>query len=170
MRAVFLAALLGVGFSVSPGAAQSSGGQSGNARYEKRAPNATDGLFENGPERPHALAEAKREEAAHSTEAPKTQEPGPTKPSTPAPIVPTVQAVAPGPPQKDLTGNEFKLIRTGSTVKQVLNILGPPSSRVVVPDDDDHLRETLEYWVKGVPAATIRLVDGRVVKIETNLK
>ena len=88
----------------------------------------------------------------------------------PAPTVPTVQAVPAGPPQKSLTGDEFRLIHAGSTIKEVTTVLGPPSSRIVIPDDDGHLRETLEYWVKGAPAATIRLDDGRVVNIETKPK
>jgi hypothetical protein len=58
----------------------------------------------------------------------------------------------------------------GSTVKEVLQILGPPSSRVVVPDDDGHLRETFQYWVKGRPMGTVRLDNGRVIQIETQAK
>jgi hypothetical protein len=78
-----------------------------------------------------------------------------------------VQAVPPGPPQKELTGKEFALIRVGSSVKDVLQVLGPPASRVVVPDDDGHLRETFQYWVKGRPMGTVRLDNGRVFQIET---
>jgi hypothetical protein len=81
-----------------------------------------------------------------------------------------VQAVPPGPPQKNLTGEEFALIRVGSTEKEVLAVLGPPSSQVVVPDDDGHLRESLQYWVKGSPMGTVRLDNGRVVQIETKPK
>jgi hypothetical protein len=81
-----------------------------------------------------------------------------------------VQAVPPGPPQKNLTGEEFGLIRVGSTEKEILAVLGPPSSRVVVPDDDGHLRESFQYWVKGNPMGTVRLDNGRVVQIETKPK
>ena len=68
------------------------------------------------------------------------------------------------------TGEEFALIRVGSTEKEVLAVLGPPSSQVVVPDDDGHLRESLQYWVKGSPMGTVRLDNGRVVQIETKPK
>jgi hypothetical protein len=78
-----------------------------------------------------------------------------------------VQAVPPGPPQKRLTGQEFGLIQIGASAKQVLEVLGPPSSRVTIPDDDGHLRESLQYWVKGRPMGTVRLDNGRVVQIET---
>jgi hypothetical protein len=98
----------------------------------------------------------------------------PVAPASPAPVrapvVPTIPRALPGPPQKNLTGDEFKLIHSGSSAKEVMTVLGPPSSRVVVPDDDGHLRETLEYWVKGAPAATIRLDNGRVIQIVTKPK
>jgi hypothetical protein len=112
-------------------------------------------------EQSSADAENKEDTARKPATAPQVA------PPTPAPVVPTVQAVPPGPPQKSLTGDEFQLIHSGSTAKEVMAVLGPPSSRIVIPDDDDHLRETLQYWVKGAPAATIRLDNGRVVKVET---
>jgi hypothetical protein len=90
--------------------------------------------------------------------------------AAPAPLIPTVQAAPPGPPQKRLTGREFALLHAGFTTQEVLAVLGPPASRIVIPDDDDHLRETLQYWVNGVPAATIRLDNGRVIQIETKPK
>lgn len=178
MRPVFLAALLGGALYVHPVAAQSASsqpegstsGSNGTATPKKRGTSATDSLFENGPERPHALADARREESERQPKAEKSPEAASLAAPPPAPALPTVQAVPPGPPQKNLTGDEFRLIRVGSTVKEVLNILGPPSSRVVVPDDDGHLRETLQYWVKGVPAGTVRLDNGRVAQIETEQK
>jgi hypothetical protein len=81
-----------------------------------------------------------------------------------------VQPVPPGFPQKHLTGEEFGLIGVGSTAEDVLEALGPPSSRVVVPDDDGHLRESLQYWAKGIAIGTVRLDNGRVVQIETSRK
>ncbi|MGA2882436.1 MAG: hypothetical protein ABSG13_26070 [Bryobacteraceae bacterium] len=132
-----------------------------------------DSLFENGPDRPNALAAARQEAAARKqkTETP-AGSPLPVQP-TPAPappVLPTVQWVPPGPPQKNLTGEEFGLIRVGSSQKEVLATLGPPSSRVVVPDDDGHLRETLQYRVNGNPMGIVRLDNGRVVQIETKPK
>jgi hypothetical protein len=175
MRPVFFLGLLGSALSVSPAVAQSSTDPAAATPAKSTAaPESTGGhhawLFENGPEpRNHtivrpATGRKTQDEAAPSAPAPES------KPQVAAPIVPTVQAVAPGPPQKNLTGDEFKLIHQGSTKKQVLEILGPPSSLVAVPDDDDHLRETLQYWVKGAPMATVRLDDGRVVEIETRAK
>jgi hypothetical protein len=177
MRPVMLAALLGTSLSMNAAQAQDA---SQPQPVKHTSTSATDALTENGPERPHALAEARREESRRAAEqgvagdsAPAAKgAPAPTAPAAiatapSAPVFPLVQAVPPGPPQKDLTGAEFALIRVGSTEKKVLEVLGPPSSRVVVPDDDGHLRESLQYWVKGSPMGTVRMDNGRVVQIET---
>src|ERR1700685_3576755 len=105
---------------------------------------------------------ADRERAGTAARACGSSAPSPPPQQAPAPIItqpvrPLVQAVPPGPPQKDLTSEEFGFIHVGSTVKEVLKALGPPSSRVVVPDDDGHLRESLQYWVKGSPMAMVRM-------------
>jgi hypothetical protein len=178
MRPVLFVALLGTTFSTYPAVAQSSaeqpapGAQSKASASGKKQHTSTamDGLFENGPERPNALAEARREAAERQQPAEKSTAATQLPPAPPAPALPTVQAVPPGPPQKNLTGAEFGLVRVGATQKEVLAVLGPPSSRVVVPDDDGHLRETLQYWVKGSPMGTVRLDNGRVVQIETRPK
>ena len=176
MRPFIVVALCGTILSQYPAAGQSSSAQPAPGSAEpKRAvshPNHNDALFENGPIRPHALADAQRNAAVHKESggdsAPATTPPPP--PPAPTPVLPTVQAVPPGPPQKNLTGDEFGLIRVGSTEKEVLAVLGPPSSQVVVPDDDGHLRETFQYWVKGSPMGTVRLDNSRVVQIETKPK
>lgn len=171
MRPLFVVGLLGIALSEGSAVAQSSPDSPAPAHKKQRPSTAMDALFENGPERPHALEEASREAAERKAKEEKPADPAASTPIAPAlPPLVTVQAVPPGPPQKNLTGEEFRLIRVGSTTKEVLTILGPPSSRVVVPDDDDHLRETLQYWVKGVPAATVRLDNGRVAEIETKAK
>jgi hypothetical protein len=169
MRPVFVAAFLGAALTVNVVSAQDGESQ---APKKKHTPTAMDSLFENGPARPHALEDSKREAAARKAEQDKAPDAAPAKPAPTeaAPMVPTVQAAPAGPPQKNLTGEEFRLIHVGSSQKEVLTVLGPASSRVVVPDDDGHLRETLEYWVKGNPAATVRLDNGRVVEIETKRK
>ncbi len=173
MRPV-VAALLGTALSMGVVTAQSSEEPSSSraSAHKKHAPTAMDSLFENGPERPNAIEEVNREAAERKARSEKATEPSATTQPAPqpAPMLPTVQAVPSGPPQKNLTGQEFGLIRVGSTVKDVLQVLGPPSSRIVIPDDDGHLRETLEYWVKGNPMATLRLDNGRVVAIETERK
>ena len=173
--------VIGASLSLKHSVAQDSSvvPASGTARSKavgsnkQHASTAMDALFENGPERPNALAAARQEQAARKQ---KTETPAGSPPpvqATPAPeppVLPPVQAVPPGPPQKNLTGEEFGLIHVGSSQKEVLAILGPPSSRVVVPEDDGHLRETLQYRVKGEPMATVRLDNGRVVQIETKPK
>jgi hypothetical protein len=167
MRPVLFLALLGTALS-----AQTSG--TGESKPEPRTrhsgTSATDALTENGPDRPNAIAEARA--AAHRTsQAEAAPDSAPAAQPRPAPpALPTVQAVPPGPPQKNLTGEEFRLVHAGSTAKEVLAVLGPPSSRVVVPDDDGHLRESFQYWVKGNPMGTVRLDNGRVVEIETKRK
>jgi hypothetical protein len=181
MRPMLVVGLLGTALSVSPAVAQSAGDQPSGEQRKSTVPAsnkrrstsaAMDALSENGPARPNALEEAKREGAIREKqpEAEAGAKPGATPVAPPAVAQPTVQAVPPGPPQKNLTGEEFHRIRVGSTSKEVLAVLGPPSSRVVIPDDDDHLRETLQYWVKGVPMATVRLDNGRVVEIQTQAK
>jgi len=150
-----------------------SGTARSKADNKKHASTAMDALFENGPERPNALAAARQEQTARKQKAETPAGSPPPVQATPAPappVLPPVQAVPPGPPQKNLTGEEFGLIHMGSSQKEVLAILGPPSSRVVVPEDDGHLRETLQYRVKGDAMGTVRLDNGRVVQIETKPK
>ena len=181
MRPVIFLALLGTTLSTNPATAQSSAGQpEAGAAQPKPEPkperkrkftgtSLTDALTENAHERPNALAESRGDGHRESTEE-SAADSRPVVQAAPAPVLPTVLKVPPGPPQKNLTGEEFKLIRVGSTQKEVLAVLGPPSSRVVVPDDDGHLRETFQYWVKGSPMGTVRLDNGHVVQIETKLK
>jgi hypothetical protein len=175
MRPIFALALLGTTLSTPPAGAQSSADQpaSGSAkpapRTRRSGTSATDALTENAPDRPNAVAEARA--AARHSDAEAAPDSAPAaQPRPAAPAIPTVQAVPPGPPQKNLTGAEFSQIHVGSSEKEVLTVLGPPSSKVVVPDDDGHLRESLQYWVKGVPMGTVRLDNGRVVRIETKQK
>jgi len=173
MRAFLLLALFGAVGCINPSNAQTSDGSKA-AAHKKRPGTAADSLFENGPERPHALEEARRktEERNAKVEKPAESSNADSSKATPpaAPLLPTVQAVPPGPPQKHLTGEEFRTIHVGSTTKEVVAVLGPPASRVVVPDDDGHTRETLQYLVNGAPGGTVRLDNGRVVQIETLIK
>lgn len=174
MRPIFLATLLGGVFCAGLAQAQDvqdRSESSDTATHSKRpSTRATDSLFENAPGRAHALEEAQRE-AAERQKSQKPVKPDGEAPATPrAPAIPTVQAVPPGPPQKNLRGDEFRLLHAGSTIKDVLSLLGPPSSRLAIPDDDGHLRETLQYRVNGAPAATIFVQDGHVVQIETKQK
>jgi len=165
MRPVMFIALLGTTFSLSPARAQNSSAPSASGTAEPH-PKHGGSLFEGGPARPTALEEARRTESRRTPGAGIVPDSAPaTQPAAaPAPVM--VQAVPLGPPQKNLTGAEFALIQVGSAAKEVLEVLGPPSSRVIVPDDDGHLRESLQYWVKGSPMGTVRLDNGRVVQIE----
>lgn len=178
MRPVFVVALLGTALSTNPAGAQSPKDQPASGAAEQKAESHSKPpgwLFENGPEpksaaaRREALAQRDKAKTASAAESASPRPPAPASP-TPAPLVPTVQKAPPGPPQRNLTGEEFKLIRVGSTEKEVLAALGPPSSKVVVPDDDGHLRERLQYWQKDSPLGTVRLDNGRVVEIETKQK
>lgn len=179
MRQVVTMAVLGIALSLTTVEGQSGSAQPSTAPPAQTQSASTDSVAKDAKPkarhgRPLTLAEITEGTAAeqraiegYDDEDSAPPSAAPAKAPAPAPVIPTVQAVPPGPPQKHLTGSEFALIHVGSTAKEVLNVLGPPSSRVVVPDDDDHLRETLQYWVKGAPAATVRLDNGRVVEIET---
>ncbi len=176
MRPVMFVALLATTLSMNLAPAQSSGGQSASGASESKKKHSgtsgTDALTENAPDRPTALLDARRA-AKHTSEAESAPDPVPAPaaaPKPPAPpSLPLVQAVPAGPPQKNLTGTEFAQIHVGSAEKEVLSVLGPPASKIVVPDDG-HLRETFQYWVKGILMGTVRLDNGRVVQIETKGK
>jgi len=176
MRSAFVVGVLGTALSMTLATAQDG---SSAASRKKRPSTAMDALFENGPERKDAMVEVRRQDAERRAKAEKAGaaedksdgksngDASASAQKAPAPVIPTVQAVPPGPPQKNLTGEEFRQLHVGSTAKDVLTVLGPPASRVVVPDDDGHLLETLQYWSKGAPLGTVRLDNGRVVQIET---
>lgn len=72
----------------------------------------------------------------------------------------------PEPPAKVPTAEEFASIKTGATESDMINALGQPSSRVTIPDDDGHLRETCQYWANGHMLGTIRLDNGQVASVE----
>lgn len=163
MRVFLLAAIVG-GLCLPAMEAQNLLEKAQRMRAQRRAltvEEATEGTVDQ--QQRAAGASSPRERSDPSTVSPPDAVPPSQKTAA---VAPTVQAAPPGPPQKNLTGREFTRIRVGATAKDVLTVLGPPASRVVVPDDDDHLRETLQYRVNGVPAATIRLDNGRVVQID----
>lgn len=177
MRSVVVTAILGSALSLSIVEGQNTSAQpsagapaqpaASDSGAKEAKPKARHGRALTLPEITEATAAEQRAIEGDDDEDSAPPAAAPAKAPAPTPVIPTVQAAAPGPAQKNLTGSEFALIHVGSTAKEVLNILGPPSSRVVVPDDDDHLRETLQYWIKGAPAATIRLDNGHVAQIET---
>ena len=58
-------------------------------------------------------------------------------------------------------------IKVGMMESDMIAALGQPASRVVIPDDDGHLRETCQFWANGHVLGTIRLDNGQVASVET---
>jgi hypothetical protein len=131
----------------------------------------TDALTESAPEGRRSTSELLR--AASEKEEPEPAEPPASStaanPSS-VPSVPSMPLVAPAPPvefaTREATADEVGKIKIGASEKEVLTALGMPTSRIVVPDDDGHLRKTYQYWAKGSPVGTVRLDNGYVVKVE----
>jgi hypothetical protein len=67
---------------------------------------------------------------------------------------------------KEPSVEELASIKEGASEKEMIAVLGQPGSRVTVPDDDGHLRETCQYWSKGQQIGTIRLDNGQVVTVQ----
>lgn len=84
---------------------------------------------------------------------------------TPSPFTTPVVIEPPAPKQPTL--QEVSGIQVGASEKDVLATLGVPASHVSVPDDDGHLRESLQYWANGSQLGTIRLDNGVVSTVET---
>ena len=80
-----------------------------------------------------------------------------------APITPIVVE----PVVKELSVEEIAAVKVGATSKELEASLGPPESRVSIPDDDGHLLEICQYWSKGQALGTVRLDNGRVVSVQT---
>jgi hypothetical protein len=91
--------------------------------------------------------------AATLSRSPEMMSPLPAPIAEPIVKVPTVQDIA--------------NIKVGTTANDLLTALGQPSSRVSIPDDDGHLRETCQYWANGRQIGTVRLDNGQVVTVET---
>lgn len=82
----------------------------------------------------------------------------------PPPVTPPAAVTPPAP--KEPTAAEVASIQVGATERDVLAALGVPASRVTIPDDDGHLRESYQYWANGSQVGTVRLDNGYVVKVE----
>jgi hypothetical protein len=84
-------------------------------------------------------------------------------------------AMSPLPPEAPIaepivkvpTVQDIANVKVGTTADDLLTALGQPSSRVSIPDDDGHLRETCQYWANGRQIGTVRLDNGQVVAVET---
>lgn len=98
------------------------------------------------------------------------QRPQPVARRRPAPVraVPA-PAVAPAvveQPVKEPSLEEVASVKLGTSEQDLFAVLGQPESRVIVPDDDGHMRESCQYWNKGKQLGTIRLDNGQVVRVE----
>jgi hypothetical protein len=65
------------------------------------------------------------------------------------------------------TAEDLSNIKVGTTAEDMVAALGQPSSRLIIPDDDGHLRETCQYWANGQVLGIIRLDNGQVASVET---
>lgn len=79
--------------------------------------------------------------------------------------VATVPAVS-EPARKEPTLEEVASVKVGATMQELLELLGPPESRVVIPDDG-HLLEICQYWSKGRQLGTVRVDNGQVITVQT---
>jgi hypothetical protein len=93
-----------------------------------------------------------------------------TAAALPAAVAVTPIATAPPifqPVIKVPTAEDLANIKIGTTGEDMVSALGPPASRLIIPDDDGHLRETCQYWANGQVLGTIRLDNGQVASVET---
>jgi hypothetical protein len=87
--------------------------------------------------------------------------------ATPAPVITPVAAPE---PVKEPSLEDVANVKLGTTEKDLFGALGAPESRVVIPDDDGHVRESCQYWAQGKQLGTIRLDNGQVVRVEVRAK
>jgi len=126
-----------LGTPSAPAASGGSGGSGGGSSYARRSGS----YASQGPSSGHS-AGVSAEPAVFAA------------PAIPEPVV------------KVPTPEEFASVKAGSSDKDMIALLGPPASRLTIPDDDGHLRETCQYWANGKPLGTIRLDNGQVVTVE----
>jgi hypothetical protein len=100
--------------------------------------------------------------AAHRRESP-----APAESTASAPIPPPIAPIAAAPVVKELSVEEVASVKVGATFHELEATLGPPESRVSIPDDDGHLLEICQYWSKGQALGTIRLDNGHVISVQT---
>lgn len=86
----------------------------------------------------------------------------PTASLTPIAAAPAIAALI----IKVPTVEDLANIKVGTSADDMITALGQPSSRLTIPDDDGHLRETCQYWANGRVIGTIRLDNGQVATVE----
>ena len=79
----------------------------------------------------------------------------------PAPVVAYQE-----PPRKEPTAEELASIQVGASEQELVSTLGPPESKVTIPDDG-HLVQICQFWSKGKQLGTVRLDNGQVVNVES---
>jgi hypothetical protein len=85
-----------------------------------------------------------------------------------APIAAPIAPIVGEPVVKEPTTQELGSVKVGESASDLSSVLGTPESKVSIPDDDGHLRETLQYWSHGEQIGTVHLDNGRVVSVQTN--
>lgn len=75
-----------------------------------------------------------------------------------------VQGV-PEPPRPEPTLRQLEEVETGTTRKQLVARLGPPSASILIPGDGQ-LREICHFIGRGVHLGKVRLTDGEVSAVE----
>jgi hypothetical protein len=83
--------------------------------------------------------------------------------SLPVVSVPAVQEQA----RVEPTAEQLASVKVGATAKEVLAVLGPPESRVTIPDEG-HMLEICQYWARGKQLGTVRLDNGQVVTVQSS--
>jgi hypothetical protein len=79
---------------------------------------------------------------------------------------PTVAVIAyQEPPRKEPTAEELASIQVGASEQELVSTLGPPESKVTIPDDG-HMVQICQYWSNGKQLGTVRLDNGQVVNVE----
>ena len=80
------------------------------------------------------------------------------------------EILAPEPPRKEPTAEDFAAVQVGASEQDLLSALGQPESKVTIPDDDGHLIEICQYWAGGQNLGTVRLDNGLVVNVQARTR
>ena len=148
--------------ATATGGAQTPDAPPATASTGSSATSTTDELTEPASSARRSRAESRRTAARlrRQRESAAAIDPTATLPAPVAAPIPVEPVV------KEPTAEEVAGIQIGASDRDVLAALGTPASRVTIPDDDGHLRESFQYWAKGSQIGTVRLDNGYVVKVE----
>lgn len=94
---------------------------------------------------------------------PPAPEPPVAEPAKPA-IPPPPDAIAPKPVLRQAPN--FAAIDPGTSKFEALRLLGPPVTSIQMYNDDGTFSESLRYEWKGAWAGTVRLLNGKVARID----